>query len=70
MPEANSMPSLSSQIGRNPAHGLGATPKPKLPDRLRESLHSGHSFATHLLEAGHDIRNTRNCWGTKPSARR
>ena len=42
MPEANSTPFLSNQVGRNPAHAPGATPKPKLLDRLREALRSRH----------------------------
>ena len=29
-----------------------------------------HCFATHLLEAGYDIRTHRSCWGSKMSKRR
>jgi hypothetical protein len=38
MPKANSTPSLSNQLTRNPIRGRGATPKPKLLDRPRQYL--------------------------------
>ncbi len=46
MPEANSIPIPSNPVGRYSGHASGATPKPKLLDRLPEALRSRHSFAT------------------------
>ena len=42
MPEANSIPAASDPVGRCPDHAPGATPNPKLLDRLREALRSCH----------------------------
>ena len=42
MPEAKSIPILANRVGPYPGHALGATPKPKLLDRLREALRSRH----------------------------
>ena len=42
MPEPNSIPVASKQVGRYPDRAPGATPKPKLLDRLREALRSRH----------------------------
>jgi hypothetical protein len=42
MPEANSLPAASNPVGRYPDRAPGATPKPRLLDRLREALHSRH----------------------------
>ena len=52
MPEANSTPILSNEVGQNPGHPPGATTKPKLPDRLRKALRFCYSSATLLLGAG------------------
>ncbi|MGD0623943.1 MAG: site-specific integrase [Thermodesulfobacteriota bacterium] len=42
MPEANSIPAPSNPIGRYPGHAPAVTAKPKLLNRLREALRSGH----------------------------
>src|SRR3972149_1307642 len=34
-------------------------PQPRLLDRVRDAIRSGHAFPTHLLEAGHAIRTVQ-----------